>query len=41
LQAMFNKDLAESDAITLQQWQQRSAAKRLKEQFARLWEYWL
>ncbi len=41
VQAMFDKDLAESEAITLEQWQQRPAAKRVKELFARLWEYWL
>ena len=41
VQAMFDKDLAESEAITLEQWQQRPAAKRAKELFARLWEYWL
>ena len=41
VQAMFNKNLAESDGITLEQSQQRPAAKRVKELFARLWEYWL
>ncbi len=41
LQAMFDKDLLESDVITHDQWQKRPAAKRAKELFARLWEYWL
>ena len=41
LQALFDKDLAESDRITLETWQQRSPDLRLKEWFARLWEYWL
>jgi len=41
LQAMFDRDLAESDAITLAQWERRSIDLRLKEQFARAWEYWL
>ena len=41
VQAMLNKDLAESDGITLEQWQQQPAAKRVKESFARLWEYGL
>ena len=41
VQAMFNKDLAESDGITLEQSQQRPAAERVKELFARLWECWL
>ena len=38
---MFNKNLAEFDGITLEQPQQPPAAKRVKELFARLWEYWL
>jgi cardiolipin synthase len=38
---MFAKDLAESDAITLERWQQRSLDLRAKELFARAWEYWL
>jgi len=41
VQAMFNKDLAESDAVTLEQWRQRTLDLRAKEVFARLWEYWL
>ena len=41
LQAMFNKDLLASDAVTLEQWQQRPFEKRAKELFARMWEYWL
>ncbi len=41
VQAMFDKDLLESDAITLEQWQQRPVDKRVKELFARIWEYWL
>ena len=41
VQAMFDKDLASSDAITLEQWRKRSLDLRLKELFARVWEYWL
>ncbi len=41
VQAMFNQDLAGSDAITLAQWQQRPLDLRIKEMFARVWEYWL
>jgi cardiolipin synthase len=41
VQTMFAKDLAESDAITLERWQQRSLDLRAKELFARAWEYWL
>ncbi|WP_232429029.1 cardiolipin synthase [Aromatoleum toluclasticum] len=39
--AMFKKDLAESDAITLEQWRSRPLHLRLQELFARAWEYWL
>jgi cardiolipin synthase len=41
VQTMFERDLAASDAITLDQWKQRAIHLRLKEWFARLWEYWL
>ena len=41
LQAMFDRDLAQSDAITIDQWERRSLEYRLQEWFARLWEYWL
>jgi cardiolipin synthase len=41
VQAMFEKDLAASDAITLEQWQRRPLSVRLMETFARAWEYWL
>ena len=41
VQAMFERDLAASDAIDLQQWQRRSIDLRVKELFARAWEYWL
>jgi cardiolipin synthase A/B len=38
---MFDKDLAASDAITLEQWERRPLDLRLKELFARAWAYWL
>ncbi|HSV69403.1 MAG TPA: phospholipase D-like domain-containing protein [Methylibium sp.] len=41
VQAMFDQDLAESDAITLAAWQRRPVPLRLKEWFARVWAYWL
>ena len=41
MDAMFARDLAESDAIDLEQWEQRSLLLRLKEGAARLAEYWL
>jgi len=41
MQAMFDKDLEASDAITLEQWERRGLTLRVKELFARAWEYWL
>jgi len=41
MDAMFARDLAESDAIDLDRWEQRSLLLRLKEGAARLAEYWL
>jgi cardiolipin synthase len=41
VQAMFDRDLAASDAITLEAWQRRPIDTRVKELFARIWEYWL
>ena len=38
---MFDKDLAASDAVTLAQWRRRPLDLRVKELFARVWEYWL
>jgi cardiolipin synthase len=41
VRAMFAKDLAASDAITLEQWQQRPLDSRLKELLAQACEHWL
>ena len=41
VQAMFDKDLAASDAITLREWNRRTLDLRVKELFARAWAYWL
>jgi cardiolipin synthase len=41
VQAMFDKDLAASHAITLEQWEHRGLGPRLEESFARAWAYWL
>jgi cardiolipin synthase len=41
MQAMFEKDLLRSRPITLERWRQRSLDVRIKEFFARMWEYWL
>ena len=41
LQAMFEKDLAASETITLERWERRPLGDRVKEWLARAWEYWL
>lgn len=41
VQTMFDKDLAKSDQITLEQWERRPLDMHIKEWFARIWEYWL
>ncbi len=41
VQAMFDKDLAASNPITLEQWEQRTLDMHIKEWFARVWQYWL
>jgi cardiolipin synthase A/B len=41
VQAMFERDLAASDAVALEQWERRPLHLRLKELLARAWEYWL
>ena len=41
VQVMFDKDLAGSEEITLEEWRRRPLNLRLKELFARVWEYWL
>ncbi len=41
VQAMFERDLSESEPITLDNWQQRGLDLRVKELFAQAWEYWL
>jgi len=38
---MFARDLAASDAITLEQWERRPPGTRIKEWLARMWQYWL
>jgi len=37
----FERDVAQSDALTLEQWRRRSAWQRLQEIAAGMWEYWL
>ena len=41
MEAMFTSDLAESRAVVLKTWRQRSLLLRMQEQFARLGAYWL
>jgi len=41
MQAMFERDLEESDQITLEKWEKRSLDNRLKEWSARLLKHWL
>ncbi|MDQ6681421.1 MAG: cardiolipin synthase [Pseudomonadota bacterium] len=41
MRASFDRDLAASRQITLETWRRRPLDVRLKELFARAWEYWL
>jgi cardiolipin synthase A/B len=41
MQAMFEKDLGNSDPVVLADWRRRPLLDRVKESFARMWEYWL
>lgn len=41
VQAMFDKDLAASEPVKLEDWIRRTIDIHLKEVIARLWKYWL
>lgn len=41
LEAMFIKDLAQSDEIILSDWERRPLSVRVKESLANMWAYWL
>ena len=41
MQAMFDADIAVSNAITLEKWELRPLADHLREMSARAWAYWL
>ena len=41
VQAMFNRDLAASDGLSLATWQARPLHARVSEWFAQAWAYWL
>jgi cardiolipin synthase len=41
MEAVFAKDLAASQPVTLTEWKRRPLQDRMKETFASIWEYWL
>ncbi|QJR16743.1 Major cardiolipin synthase ClsA [Usitatibacter palustris] len=41
MEAMFQKDITNSDLITLEDWKRRPFENRMREAAARIWEYWL
>lgn len=41
MKAVFQRDLASSEPITLERWKERGIGLRIKEGLARMWEYWL
>jgi cardiolipin synthase len=41
MRAVFNGDLAQSQQITIEDWEHRSLDLRVKEKLSRLWQYWL
>jgi cardiolipin synthase len=41
MRAAFERDLANSTPVTIEEWERRSLGLRVKEGLARLWEYWL
>ena len=41
MKSSFERDLSASDAITLESWERRPFGVKMKERFARMWEYWL
>lgn len=41
MRAAFERDVAQSQQIELEQWRQRSIGVQLKERLARVWQYWL
>jgi cardiolipin synthase len=41
MEAMFQRDLADSDRIDAETWSRRPLSVRMKEWAARLWQYWL
>jgi hypothetical protein len=41
MQAMFERDLAASTAITAEAWARRPLRFKLNELISRIWQYWL
>ncbi len=41
MEAMFQRDIADSNQIYLEEWKKRPFAERMKEWLARLLQYWL
>ena len=41
MEALFEKDIENSNQILLKQWKKRPIGDRMKEWFARLLQYWL
>ena len=41
MEAMFKRDLEDSEAISLEKWERRSLGERMKEIFSRSIGYWL
>jgi len=41
MEVMFERDLDDSEAISVEKWERRSLAERLKEIFSRSIGYWL
>jgi cardiolipin synthase len=41
MEAMFKRDLDDSEAISLEKWERRSPGERMKELFTRPLGYWL
>jgi cardiolipin synthase len=41
MRAVYLRDLAESDQVTLEGWRSRGIAPRVKELIGQLWAYWL
>ncbi len=41
MEALFTKDLENSQQVHLEEWEKRGLSERMKEWFTRLFRYWL